>query len=78
MYDGSAVGHQSLDRDEVVESLLYEMRQQEILQYSSERPTELRLVVREYDYDEAGPWALVDLSDEEIREADLEVSGRID
>ena len=76
--NGTAVEHQSLDRDEVIASLLYDMRQQEILQYSGERPTELRLVVREYDYDDVGPWALADISDDELRSAALEFSGVID
>lgn len=75
---GHGVTHQSFERDEVIDALLYEMRAQELEQYGSRSVLEPQLVMREWDDDELGPWALADFSSEELRDAALEFSGRVD
>ena len=75
---GLGVTHQSFERDEVIESLLYEMRIQEISEYGSGTVINPMLVQRAWDEDELGSWALSDVSDEELRDAALEFSGRVD
>lgn len=75
---GHGVTHQSFERDEVIDALLYEMRAQEIDRYSAPYSYSPELVVREWSDEELNPWALADFSSDELRDAALEFSGRVD